>query len=74
LDKELVMKVTVRDVASELARRTQDSEDDKKLDLNVAQASHAIRQLRLMIRKNPDGIARALGVRVSITSRFTSSF
>ena len=54
------MKATFKAVASELARRTTDSEADVSLDLNIAQASHALKVLQGMMLDEPGAVLSVL--------------
>jgi hypothetical protein len=49
-----------RKVASALARRTKDTDDDKSTDLDIAQASHALKVLREIAAENPEQVLSAL--------------
>lgn len=49
-----------RKLASRLARDTKDSSDDKSLDLDIAQASHAIKVMKKIAKQDPDLIKKAL--------------
>ena len=49
-------------VASALARRTHDTEKDKTTDLDIAQASHALKILREIASDDPDLVSRVLGI------------
>jgi len=54
--------MTFRELASELAQRTVDSEKAKNLDLNIAQASHVVRIMKEILVDMPDA-AKVLGVK-----------
>jgi hypothetical protein len=49
-----------RKVASALARRTKDTGKDKSTDLDIAQASHALKILRGIAAENPSQVLAAL--------------
>jgi predicted secreted protein len=49
------------ELASELARRCQDSPKDDGLDMDIAQANHAVKVLRQLCAENPAGVWVALG-------------
>lgn len=51
-----------KQVAAELARQTKDSDKDKKLDLNIAQASHALKTLAEISRTMPVQVLTALNL------------
>jgi hypothetical protein len=53
--------MNAKELASELARRCQDSPKDGGLDMDIAQASHAVRILTELCRENPAGVWVALG-------------
>jgi hypothetical protein len=53
--------MNANELASELARRCSDSPDDDGLDMDIAQASHAVRVLTELCRENPAGVWVALG-------------
>ena len=53
---------TFKKLADELSRRTADSEADDSLDLNIAQARHALRVLREIAWEYPEGVVEALGL------------
>ena len=53
--------MNANELASELARRCEDSEADDGLDMDIAQASHAVRVLSEICRENPAGVWLGLG-------------
>jgi predicted secreted protein len=53
--------MNANELASELARRCSDSPNDDGLDMDIAQASHAVKVLRQLCVENPAGVWEALG-------------
>jgi len=63
-----------RKLASALAIKTRDSKLDKSLDLDIAQASHAIKTLKEIGRDNPALILRALKIACPKTAPMQNAF
>jgi len=62
-----------RKVASALSRRTKDTSKDKTTDLDIAQSSHALKQLRELAAQNPELVLKALKIELPISTSFEPS-
>ena len=56
------------DLVAELARQTEDGAGDKRVDLNIAQASHVIKKLCEITAEQPAPVVNALGVTIEVRS------